>query len=158
MRGRSPPKAFTATQYCQYAQTRQSPPYSYRPRRTGERKRKSVRGCIVGSDLSVLNLGACRPSTVFVDVVFFDGICNRLRFIDTVSLFFKHHFPFSHSPVPCSCRQEGRRRAPRHHRRRQAPPPGPQACHLHPQAVQLEKRRCVAWRGFSSKSHPDFLL
>ena len=29
---------------------------SYRPRRTGERKRKSVRGCIVSSDLSVLNL------------------------------------------------------------------------------------------------------
>ena len=29
---------------------------SYRPRRTGERKRKSVRGCIVGADLSVLNL------------------------------------------------------------------------------------------------------
>lgn len=28
----------------------------YRPRRTGERKRKSVRGCIVGADLSVLNL------------------------------------------------------------------------------------------------------
>jgi len=26
----------------------------YRPRRTGERKRKSVRGCIVGSDISVL--------------------------------------------------------------------------------------------------------
>jgi len=26
----------------------------YRPRRTGERRRKSVRGCIVGSDLSVL--------------------------------------------------------------------------------------------------------
>jgi hypothetical protein len=32
---------------------------SYRPRLTGERKRKSVRGCIVGSDLSVLILGAC---------------------------------------------------------------------------------------------------
>jgi small subunit ribosomal protein S6e len=29
---------------------------SYRPRRTGERKRKSVRGCIVGSDISVLSL------------------------------------------------------------------------------------------------------
>jgi len=29
---------------------------SYRPRRSGERKRKSVRGCIVGADLSVLNL------------------------------------------------------------------------------------------------------
>lgn len=28
----------------------------YRPRRTGERKRKSVRGCITGSDLAVLNL------------------------------------------------------------------------------------------------------
>ena len=29
---------------------------TYRPRRTGERKRKSVRGCIVGSDLSVMSL------------------------------------------------------------------------------------------------------
>lgn len=28
----------------------------YRPRRAGERKRKSLRGCIVGSDISVLNL------------------------------------------------------------------------------------------------------
>ncbi|RDD46303.1 40S ribosomal protein S6 [Trichoplax sp. H2] len=28
----------------------------YRPRRTGERKRKSVRGCIVDSNLSVLNM------------------------------------------------------------------------------------------------------
>merc|ERR1711906_58103 len=28
----------------------------YRQRRTGERKRKSVRGCIVNQDLSVLNL------------------------------------------------------------------------------------------------------
>ncbi len=28
----------------------------YRPRRAGERKRKSVRGCIVGPDLAVLNL------------------------------------------------------------------------------------------------------
>jgi len=28
----------------------------YRPRRDGERKRKSVRGCIVGSDLSVISL------------------------------------------------------------------------------------------------------
>jgi len=29
---------------------------AYRPRRAGERKRKSVRGCIVGHDISVLNL------------------------------------------------------------------------------------------------------
>lgn len=28
----------------------------YRPRRTGERKRKSVRGCIVDANLSVLSL------------------------------------------------------------------------------------------------------
>jgi len=28
----------------------------YRPRRTGERKRKSVRGCIVGADLAVVHL------------------------------------------------------------------------------------------------------
>ncbi|KAF9116146.1 40S ribosomal protein S6, partial [Mortierella sp. 14UC] len=28
----------------------------YRPRRTGERKRKSVRGCIVASDMSVLSV------------------------------------------------------------------------------------------------------
>ncbi|KAF8512544.1 40S ribosomal protein S6 [Hysterangium stoloniferum] len=28
----------------------------YRPRRTGERKRKSVRGCIVGADIAVLSL------------------------------------------------------------------------------------------------------
>ena len=28
----------------------------YRPRRTGERRRKSVRGCIVGPDISVLSL------------------------------------------------------------------------------------------------------
>lgn len=28
----------------------------YRPRRAGERKRKSVRGCIVSADLSILNL------------------------------------------------------------------------------------------------------
>mmetsp|Transcript_27519 Transcript_27519/g.59877 ORF Transcript_27519/g.59877 Transcript_27519/m.59877 type:complete len:240 (+) Transcript_27519:33-752(+) len=28
----------------------------YRPRRRGERKRKSVRGCIVGPDISILNL------------------------------------------------------------------------------------------------------
>ncbi len=32
----------------------------YRTRRAGERKRKSVRGCIVGSDLSVLNLVVLR--------------------------------------------------------------------------------------------------
>src|SRR4051812_45734598 len=28
----------------------------YRPRRDGERRRKSVRGCIVGPDIAILNL------------------------------------------------------------------------------------------------------
>lgn len=32
----------------------------YRPRRTGERKRKSVRGCIVGMDLAVLALSVVK--------------------------------------------------------------------------------------------------
>jgi small subunit ribosomal protein S6e len=32
----------------------------FRPRRTGERKRKSVRGCIVGMDLSVLALSVVK--------------------------------------------------------------------------------------------------
>merc|ERR1719469_170630 len=29
----------------------------YRQRRAGERKRKSIRGCIVGQDIAVVNLG-----------------------------------------------------------------------------------------------------
>jgi small subunit ribosomal protein S6e len=33
----------------------------YRPRRTGERKRKSVRGCIVDANLSVLSLAIVKP-------------------------------------------------------------------------------------------------
>lgn len=33
---------------------------SYRPRRTGERKRKSVRGCIVGPDIGVISLVVIR--------------------------------------------------------------------------------------------------
>jgi small subunit ribosomal protein S6e len=45
----------------------------YRPRRKGERKRKSVRGCIVGPDLSVLALSIVKtgPSEVpgLTDVV-----------------------------------------------------------------------------------------
>eukprot|EP01083_Nonionella_stella_P052355 138935_1 len=38
----------------------------YRPRRKGERKRKSVRGCIVGPDLSVLNLVVAKAGDVEV--------------------------------------------------------------------------------------------
>mmetsp|Transcript_19858 Transcript_19858/g.21598 ORF Transcript_19858/g.21598 Transcript_19858/m.21598 type:complete len:242 (-) Transcript_19858:159-884(-) len=39
----------------------------YRARRTGERKRKSVRGCIVGPDLSVLNLVVLKKGDKDVD-------------------------------------------------------------------------------------------
>lgn len=38
----------------------------YRPRRTGERKRKSVRGCIVGPDLAILNLVIVKPGETIV--------------------------------------------------------------------------------------------
>lgn len=37
----------------------------YRPRRTGERKRKSVRGCIVDSNLSVLSLIIVKRGNIF---------------------------------------------------------------------------------------------
>ena len=37
----------------------------YRPRRTGERKRKSVRGCIVDAQLSVLSLVIIKKGMYF---------------------------------------------------------------------------------------------
>jgi len=40
---------------------------TYRPRRTGERKKKSVRGCIVGADLSVLALSVVKIGTTPVE-------------------------------------------------------------------------------------------
>uniref|UniRef100_A0A8C6CDU1 40S ribosomal protein S6 n=1 Tax=Monodon monoceros TaxID=40151 RepID=A0A8C6CDU1_MONMO len=39
----------------------------YRPRRTGERKRKSVRGCVVDANLSVLNLVIVKGRRIFLD-------------------------------------------------------------------------------------------
>ena len=39
----------------------------YRPRRTGERKRKSVRRCIVDANLSVLNLVIVKKGEAFVE-------------------------------------------------------------------------------------------
>ncbi|CAL1262762.1 unnamed protein product [Larinioides sclopetarius] len=38
----------------------------YRPRRTGERKRKSVRGCIVDSNLSVLCLVVVKKGELLI--------------------------------------------------------------------------------------------
>jgi small subunit ribosomal protein S6e len=40
---------------------------TYRPRRTGERKKKSVRGCIVGSDLAVLALSVVKIGTAPIE-------------------------------------------------------------------------------------------
>lgn len=40
---------------------------SYRPRRTGERKRKSCRGCIVGADISVLSLAIVKKGEKDID-------------------------------------------------------------------------------------------
>jgi len=39
----------------------------YRPRRTGERKKKSIRGCIVGADLSVLALAIVKPGPANIE-------------------------------------------------------------------------------------------
>ncbi|KAK6203486.1 ribosomal protein S6A [Scheffersomyces amazonensis] len=39
----------------------------YRPRRTGERKRKSVRGCIVGQDLAVLSLAIVKQGDADIE-------------------------------------------------------------------------------------------
>jgi len=44
---------------------------TYRPRRVGERKRKSVRGCIVGADISILNLAITKQGESDID-----GITN----------------------------------------------------------------------------------
>jgi len=51
---------------------------SYRPRRTGERKRKSVRGCIVGPDLSVLNLVVLKRGENEIDGLTNQQIPRRL--------------------------------------------------------------------------------
>jgi hypothetical protein len=56
------------------------PRVSFRPRRTGERKRKSVRGCIVGSDLSVLNLGMpFHPASLAAHVLAFNPAPSKRR-------------------------------------------------------------------------------
>jgi len=40
---------------------------NYRPRRTGERKRKSVRGCIIGPDISVIALAIVKKGEKDID-------------------------------------------------------------------------------------------
>lgn len=51
---------------------------AYRPRRAGERKRKSVRGCIVGHDISVLNLVVTTIGEKTVPGLTDDAIPRRL--------------------------------------------------------------------------------
>ena len=50
----------------------------YRARRAGERKRKSVRGCIVGADLSVLNLVIVKKGEAEIPDVTDNSIPRRL--------------------------------------------------------------------------------
>jgi hypothetical protein len=50
----------------------------YRARRVGERKRKSVRGCIVGADLSVLNLVVLKKGDAEVEGLTDANIPRRL--------------------------------------------------------------------------------
>lgn len=51
---------------------------TYRPRRAGERKRKSVRGCIVGADISVLNLVITKIGEATVPGLTDDSMPRRL--------------------------------------------------------------------------------
>merc|ERR1711924_549934 len=51
---------------------------AYRPRRVGERKRKSVRGCIVGQDIAVLNLVVTQTGANVVEGLTSDSIPRRL--------------------------------------------------------------------------------
>ena len=50
----------------------------YRPRRVGERKRKSVRGCIVGHDIAVLNLVVTQIGEKTVEGLTNDSVPRRL--------------------------------------------------------------------------------
>lgn len=51
---------------------------AYRQRRTGERKRKSVRGCIVGHDISVLNLVVTQIGDNEIEGLTNDSVPRRL--------------------------------------------------------------------------------
>merc|ERR1712222_290106 len=51
---------------------------TYRQRRTGERKRKSVRGCIVGQDIAVLNLVVTQVGANTVEGLTNDSVPRRL--------------------------------------------------------------------------------
>lgn len=51
---------------------------NYRPRRDGERKRKSIRGCIVGPDIAVLNLVVTKVGDAPVAGLTDDSIPRRL--------------------------------------------------------------------------------
>jgi len=51
---------------------------TYRPRRTGERKRKSVRGCITGPDLAVIALRVVVKGDKDIDGVTNVDFANRL--------------------------------------------------------------------------------
>jgi len=51
---------------------------AYRPRRVGERKRKSVRGCIVGQDIAVLNLVVTQIGAATVEGLTNDSVPRRL--------------------------------------------------------------------------------
>jgi len=51
---------------------------AYRPRRVGERKRKSVRGCIVGQDIAVLNFVVTQVGPNLVEGLTNDSVPRRL--------------------------------------------------------------------------------
>jgi small subunit ribosomal protein S6e len=50
----------------------------YRARRTGERKRKSVRGCIVGNDIAVLSVVIVKQGEQEIDGLTNEALPKRL--------------------------------------------------------------------------------
>ncbi len=53
----------------------------YRPRRTGERKRKSVRGCIVDANLSVLALTVVKKGEAVSNLLLIYCSANSIKLI-----------------------------------------------------------------------------
>ena len=70
----------------------------FRPRRSGERRRKSVHGCIVDSNLSVLNLVIVKKGAVilllFTVECFVVALCGIPECVKYIDVSYSHHTVF----------------------------------------------------------------
>ncbi|OAO17562.1 40S ribosomal protein S6 [Blastocystis sp. ATCC 50177/Nand II] len=127
----------------------------YRARRDGERKRKSVRGCIVGSDICVLNLMIVKKGEQEIPGLTDEASArprrlgpkraNHIRKLfgltkeDDVRA--RLHRGFGHLRAEPDDREEGRAGDSGSDGRGvgETPPPGPQESEPHPQAVRSDE-------------------